>query len=264
MSREKLYKMFHELHKKRKCFTGLCLIEWIQDNCIDQDEVVVNSHEQAADIAEKLLDIGVISPVTRTGDTPLIKPGDYYPSSRSHSNSQSEGGTDVEFPPVTLHSVTNSGYWLGSDTSDTEAYRTSSHHAASHVNRATPYSSPVETISRSSSVSSVCIFRPDSRHFYCFTDIDDEVFYGIDTRVISPTPSTSVDTESSHLRSFYDDKHLKMMSVAPEFVLGIIYARRKKNQEAAKYVHGLPASVVSGVEKSLPSFWFCLSACNDT
>ena len=39
------------------------------------DEDTVNNSEQAVEIAEKLLDIGVISPVTRTGDTPNIKPG---------------------------------------------------------------------------------------------------------------------------------------------------------------------------------------------
>ena len=39
------------------------------------DQVDVNSAERAADIADKLLDRGVISPVTRRGETPNIKPG---------------------------------------------------------------------------------------------------------------------------------------------------------------------------------------------
>ncbi len=186
--------------------------------------------------------------------------------SRPHSHSQSDTNTDVEFPPVTVHSVTNSGYWLGSDTSDAEAYRTDSHHT-SHPHRLnSPYiASPTGTISRSSSSSSLCNLRVDNTHFYCFTDIDDEVFYGVGTRVTSPTPSSlsspSMDTDG---HSFYDDKHLKLMSVRPEFVLGIIYARRKKCLEAARYVQGLPPNVMSGIEKSLPSFWFCLSACDDT
>ena len=35
----------------------------------------MNSAERAADIADKLLDRGVISPVTRRGETPNIKAG---------------------------------------------------------------------------------------------------------------------------------------------------------------------------------------------
>ena len=35
---DKLHKMFNELHKKRKCFTGECLMDWIQENCVDPGE----------------------------------------------------------------------------------------------------------------------------------------------------------------------------------------------------------------------------------
>ena len=203
-------------------------------------------------------------------------PGDYQPKGRLRaSESQSEGNTDVDFPPVTLHSVTNSGYWRDADTPEIETNRTDHQHRGSGTNTPTvshphrmrsPYSEG--TMSRSSSLSSLCIFRPDNTHFYCFTDIDDEVFYGVSTRVVSPTPQSSLQaTEDANRReagletgSFYDDKHLKVMSVTPEFVLGIIYARRKKSQEAFNYVQGLPADVILDVEQPV-STWFCFSVC---
>ena len=202
--------------------------------------------------------------------------GDYQPKGRLRaSESQSEGNTDVDFPPVTLHSVTNSGYWRDTDTPEMETSRTDPQSRGSGTNTPTvsglhgvrtPYSEG--TMSRSSSISSLCIFRPDNTHFYCFTDIDDEVFYGVGTRVVSPTPQSSLQsTEDASRRedvlergSFYDDKHLKVMSVTPEFVLRIIYARRKKSQEALKYVQDLPADVILDIERPVSS-WFCFSVC---
>ena len=194
---------------------------------------------------------------------------------RSVSGSSQSG---TEFPPVTVHSITNSGYWHDTDSSDVDSKKHARHHHHHHRKTddesdnlltvsqldgvTSPYSSEVNTPSRRSSTSSD-VFIPDPVHYYCFTDIDDEVFYGVATRVTSPTLPSIGEEEPSLTQGgdgLFDDRHSKMMSVTPEFVLGIIYARRRKNQDAHKYVEGLPADVMLGIERPV-SFWFCLSVC---
>ncbi|XP_033125454.1 uncharacterized protein LOC117123578 isoform X2 [Anneissia japonica] len=235
------------------------------------DDVASNSNSNESfqntdPITEQgIVNEGFISDEVVEGELPPVHDGevkalgqmdnaDITDHSITDNNIQINNPDDLQFNYLTHESFENLSQVgcekeLGADISNDSGI-TQSQEAVDHSESDRPrplhgcLMSPISDISITSSQtsSSSRVFTSDEFHFYRFADVDDEELYSMISQV---SESSSLNARQRHHSS---GLHAKDKAVNPEFVLFIIYNRRKVNKEAKSFSEGISGEITATIK----------------